>query len=143
MEINITIIIQILIFLFLFFYLSKILFSPLNILLQERYNRINGKKNEAQKINEDLIKQEKIIKDKIFEARKEGSIIFEQFKKDGSIIKEQVITSAKEIAKNKIDKNTVKIENEMLLIRKELLKNSHHIVRLIIARLINKKLINK
>ncbi len=143
MEINITIIIQILIFLFLFFYLSKILFSPLNILLQERYNRINGKKNEAKKINEDLIKQEKIIKDKIFEARKEGSIIFEQFKKDGSIIKEQVITSAKEIAKNKIDKNTVKIENEMLLIRKELLKNSHHIVRLIIARLINKKLINK
>jgi len=143
MEINITIIIQILIFLFLFFYLSKILFYPLNKLLQERYNRINGKKIEAQKINKNLITQENIIKEKIFSAKKEGNIVFEQLKKDGSIFKEQLIISAKEVAKNKIDINTVKIENEILLIRKELLKNSHHIVRSIIVKLINKKLINK
>lgn len=138
MEVNITIIIQILIFLFIFIYLSKILFYPLSKLLQERHNRINGKKLEAKKINDNLIEQENIIKSKIFSARKEGNIVFEELKQDGSIIKEKIIKSAKEFAKKKIDENTAKIENEMLSIRKELLKNSYNIVKLI-----NKKLINK
>jgi len=138
MEVNITIIIQILIFLFIFLYLSKILFYPLAKLLEERYNRIKGKELEAKKINDNLIEQENIIKNKIKSATQEGNIVFEKLKQNGSIIKEEIIKSAKEFAKNKIDENTAKIENEMLLIRKELLKNSHNIVRLI-----NKKLINK
>lgn len=120
MEINATIILQIFIFMSLLLWLSRVLFAPILRLFDERERRIEGAKTEASQMS--LLADEKgrLFDEQYQRAREKAreSLAFSQH----SLEKEhhEIITRAKTLAKEKVEKAQILLEEEQIKVRPEL-----------------------
>lgn len=112
MEINITLIVQLFLFCTLLIWLSKYLFKPFLILLEEREKRIAGAKKETDEIvkkSHDLVKN---IENKIKKAQTEARKTREHIKEEAVVLQREWLQKAKTESREKIAKAKTEINKE-------------------------------
>lgn len=135
MELNITIFIQVISLTVFFIFLSNVLFKPLHRLFEERKSETLGKKLAVQKILKNINKQEAYIISQKYLTLKKAKNIYNKLHQENMIKKKYSIKMLELKSQETYNKVILKLDNEVIVTKKELLKIKNDLVSDILQQL--------
>lgn len=135
MELNITIFIQVISLIIFFIFLSNVLFKPLHRLFEERKSETLGKKLAVQKILKNINKQEAYIKSQKSLVLKKAKNIYNKLHQENIIKKKHSIKMLELKSQETYNKAILKLDNEVIVTKKELLKIKNDLVSDVLQQL--------
>jgi len=129
-----TIFVQLFIFIIFGFIIQKLIVNPVVNILDEREAATTGSKDESKDMLEkiDIISAD--YEEKLKSAKKEALLAQEDSVKQVSIKLSENLSNEKNILDKKIDKFVTKLEDEKLVLKKSLEKESKEIADLIVKK---------
>lgn len=117
---NATLFIEIAVFLIILFVLTRFLFKPILKILDERRKRIEGARQEAKRLGEEVKALLAVYETKIAEAKRESSRVAEDLKRQGDELAKEIVSKAKTESDRNFSESKEKIWKEAREIEKRL-----------------------
>jgi len=117
---NLTVIIEIAVFLMALWLLGRYLFKPFLRVLEERKKRIEGSREDAVRLKEELKTLLETYQSKIREAKAQSEQVIEKLKKEGEEVNRELVEKAKLESEKYFNESKKKIWDEAMELQKKL-----------------------
>lgn len=138
-DIDGTIFIQLGIFLLLLLALTRLVFRPYLALRQERYQNIEGAKEEAQHFQKDIQEKMATYEEQILQARKEAVVIRTGLRQEGEQKATQIISQAQTKAEADIEASRQRMEKSAQAAQLALRTRADQIAQMIAKKLLGRE----
>lgn len=140
-EINITLLMQVIGFFVLLFVLNGLLYKPVLNILEQRKERIDGSKKEAERLVKDVQDKADVYEKKLHEARVKGHEERQRIKTEGIEKERLILDGARKEAQESIANAKTKLNAEIKSIAAGLKGESATISREIAEKVIGRKVV--
>ena len=100
--------------------LNKIFYKPIGHIINERESRIEQDSRKLDSITDEIEENTRLIEDKIRQARQDSMRIREELFQKGETLRSQIVTEAREKAKNQLSASLDKLDKEIETAEKKL-----------------------
>lgn len=138
-----TMLVQLCATLVLFLLCKKLLWVPARNILKARQDKMNADLNEAKKLQEEASEELVKAKEKLEEAREKSGEIVETARKEATVLKEEIIKSAKKEASDKLALADQKIEQKKRDAREEIHDEMVEVAMAAVSKLLDEKATSK